>query len=185
MGRWTMGNEEAFMRSRKGQLHYAWVMVAVVALVMAASSGVRNSFGVFIRPLEEEFGWSRTTLSVVASLSLFLYGAVGPLVGRLADRWGPRGVLAAAVALLSAGTLATAAITSLWQLYLAAGIISAFGAGGAALSVARSETRFHTHNPRVRRNRLRLRSNAPIESGPQPHRCSARAFPPGPLPIES
>ena len=133
-----MGNEEAFMRSRKGQLHYAWVMVAVVALVMAASSGVRNSFGVFIRPLEEEFGWSRTTLSVVASLSLFLYGAVGPLVGRLADRWGPRGVLAAAVALLSAGTLATAAITSLWQLYLAAGIISAFGAGGAALSVAAS-----------------------------------------------
>ena len=126
------------MRSRKGQLHYAWVMVAVVALVMAASSGVRNSFGVFIRPLEEEFGWSRTTLSVVASLSLFLYGAVGPLVGRLADRWGPRGVLAAAVALLSAGTLATAAITSLWQLYLAAGIISAFGAGGAALSVAAS-----------------------------------------------
>ncbi|OFW30770.1 MAG: hypothetical protein A3J28_03180 [Acidobacteria bacterium RIFCSPLOWO2_12_FULL_60_22] len=128
------------MQSRKGRLHYAWVVLATVAIVLFAGGGVRSSFGVFIRPLEEEFGWSRTSLSLVASLSLFLYGAVGPLVGRFADRWGPRSVLAAATILLGLGTLGSATVTSLWQLYLTAGILTALGAGGAALSVAASAT---------------------------------------------
>lgn len=121
-----------------GRIHYAWVVLGAVSLLLLAASGVRSSFGVFIKPLEAEFGWDRTSLSVVASLSLFLYGAAGPFVGRLADRWGPRGVLAAAAVLLGAGTLGTATVVSLWQLYLAAGVVTALGAGGAAMSVAAS-----------------------------------------------
>jgi MFS family permease len=88
--------------------------------------------------MEEEFGWSRTELSLVASLSLFLYGAVGPFVGRFADRWGPRKVLAAAAVLLGLGTLGSSAVSSLPQLYFTAGVITSVGAGGAALSVAAS-----------------------------------------------
>ena len=124
------------MRFRRMRFHYAWVVLTVVAIVLFAGSGVRSSFGVFIRPLEEEFGWSRTSLSLVASLSLFLYGAVGPLVGRFADRWGPRGVLAAATVLLGIGTLGSAAVSSLGQFYVTAGLVTSIGAGGAALSVA-------------------------------------------------
>jgi len=123
---------------RQRRLHYAWVVLAAVSLALLVASGLRGSFGVFIQPLEAEFGWDRTSLSFVASLSLFLYGAMGPLVGRLADRWGPRGVLAGAALLLGMGTLGTAGVQSLWQLYLTAGIITATGAGGAALSVAAS-----------------------------------------------
>jgi MFS family permease len=120
----------------RATIHYGWVVLGAVTVLLLAGSGLRSSFGVFIKPMEEEFGWSRTSLSVVASLSLFLYGAVGPVVGRLADRWGPRRVLTAAAVLLGAGALGTAAIVSLWQLYLMAGIVTALGAGGAAMSVA-------------------------------------------------
>ncbi len=121
-----------------GRMHYAWVVLGATTLVLMASSGVRASFGVFIKPLEAEFGWDRVSLSIVASLSLFLYGAMGPLVGRLADQWGPRGVLAGAATLLGVGTIGTAAVASLWHLYLTAGIVMAIGAGGAAMSVAAS-----------------------------------------------
>lgn len=72
------------------RVHYAWVVLGTVTLMMLAASGVRASFGVFIEPVEAEFGWGRTSMSAVASLSLLLYGAIGPVVGRLADRWGPR-----------------------------------------------------------------------------------------------
>jgi MFS family permease len=103
---------------------------------MLAASGVRSVFGVFIKPMETEFGWDRTALSMVASLSFILNGGVGPVVGRLADRWGPRSVLVAASILLGVGTLGAAAVVVLWQLYLTVGVLVAIGAGGAATSVA-------------------------------------------------
>ncbi len=117
-------------------MHYAWVVLGAVTVIMVAASGVRSAFGVFIKPMEAEFGWDRTSLSVVASLSLFLYGAIGPFVGRVADRWGPRGVLAVSTVLIGVGTLGTATVVTLWQLYVTAGIVTALGAGGAAMSVA-------------------------------------------------
>jgi MFS family permease len=125
-------------RITRPRVHYAWLVLGAATLMLLASSGVRSSFGVFIKPLEAQFGWGRTSLSTVASLSLFLYGAMGPLVGRLADRWGPRGVLAVTVILVGLGAVGTSAISSLWQLYLTAGLLTAIGAGGAAMSVVAS-----------------------------------------------
>lgn len=65
---------------RAARVHYGWIVLGAVTLILLATAGVRSSFGVFIKPMEAEFGWDRT--------SLFISGAVGPLVGRLADRWG-------------------------------------------------------------------------------------------------
>jgi len=123
---------------RTGRVHYAWVVLGTMTLLLLVASGARGAFGLFIKPLEHEFGWTRTTLSSVASVSLFIYGAMGPIVGRLADRWGPRSALAAAVAVVGVGTIASAFVSNLWQLYLTAGVITAIGAGGAAMSVAAS-----------------------------------------------
>jgi MFS family permease len=121
---------------RQLRLHHAWIVLAATAFVLLASSGVRSVFGVFIKPMEAEFGWGRTALSMVASLGFIFNGAIGPVVGRLADRWGPRGVFAAASILLGVGALGAAAVVTLWQLYLTVGVIVAIGAGGAATSVA-------------------------------------------------
>jgi MFS family permease len=126
------------MRPPSGKVHYAWIVLGAMMLALLASSGVRSSFGVFIKPLEQEFGWARTSLAAVASLSLFLLGAVGPIAGRMADRLGPRQVLVLASILVGSGALATAAVSDLWQLFLTVGILTASGAGGAAISVAAS-----------------------------------------------
>ena len=61
-----------------GRLHYAWVVLGATAVVLLAASGVRSAFGVFIKPMEAEFGWDRTALSLVASLSFVFNGAPGP-----------------------------------------------------------------------------------------------------------
>ncbi|MGH2371907.1 MAG: MFS transporter, partial [bacterium] len=90
--------------------HHAWIVLGAASLVLLGASGVRSSFGVFIKPLEAEFGSGRTSMSTIAALSLLIYGAVGPIVGRMADRWGPRGVLIGAAVLLGIGALASAAV---------------------------------------------------------------------------
>jgi MFS family permease len=105
-------------------------------LVLVAAAGLRSVFGVFIVPLEADFKWDRTSLSLAAALSLLLYGAVGPLAGRMADLWGPRVVLALALGILGIGTLASSFVSQLWHVYIASGILMALGAGGASMATA-------------------------------------------------
>ena len=101
---------------------------------MMTASGIRTAFGVYVKPMEAEFGWSRAALSEVAALSLLLLGAVSPLAGRLADRWGPRRVIALSIVLLGVGTINTAFARELWHVYVTVGILMALGSGGAGLT---------------------------------------------------
>jgi MFS family permease len=124
------------MKRAAPRVHFAWVVLGGTAIALLAASGIRSAFGVFIKPMETEFGWDRTALSLVASLSFLFNGLSGPFVGRLADRWGARTVIAFSGVLLGVGVLSSALIVSLWQLYATVGVIVAVGAGGATPAVA-------------------------------------------------
>jgi MFS family permease len=115
-------------------LHPAWIVLGALTLAMLSASGLRAVFGVYIKPMEAEFGWSRGALSGAAAISLLLLGAVGPFVGRLADSWGPRRVMSAGLVLLAVGSIGSAFVQSLWHVYVTAGLLMAVGAGGAAMT---------------------------------------------------
>ena len=116
------------------RLHPAWVVLGAVTLCMMAGSGLRSVFGVYIKPMEAEFGWGRGALSGAAAISLLLLGAVGPLVGRLADRWGPKRVILVSLLMLGGGSIGAAFVQKLWHVYLATGLFMALGAGGVAMT---------------------------------------------------
>jgi MFS family permease len=122
------------MTPSRRRLHPAWIVLAALTLCMLAASGLRSVFGVYIKPMEAEFGWSRGALSGAAAVALLLLGAAGPLVGRLADRVGPRVVIAGALLLLGLGSIGSAFVQELWHIYLTAGVLMALGAGGAAMT---------------------------------------------------
>ena len=120
------------------RLHPAWIVLGALTVAMMAASGLRAVFGVYIKPMEAEFGWSRGALSGAAAISLLLLGAAGPFVGRLADRWGPRRIIVLALLLLGVGTMASAYVQQLWHVYVTAGLFMALGAGGVALTTGSS-----------------------------------------------
>src|SRR5207245_11083571 len=112
------------------RVHPAWIVLGAVTVCMMAGSGIRSTFGVYIKPMEAEFGWGRSALSGAAAVSLLLLGAAGPLVGRLADRWGPRRIVIVALLLLGFGSIGGAYVQSLWHVYVTSGFFMALGAGG-------------------------------------------------------
>ena len=116
------------------RVHPAWIVLGALTVCMLAGSGLRAVFGVYIKPLEAEFRWSRGALSGAAAISLLLLGAVGPFVGRLADRLGPRRVIAWSLLVLAMGSIGSSFVQHLWQIYLTAGVLMALGAGGVALT---------------------------------------------------
>jgi MFS family permease len=122
----------------RGRIHYGWVILAAVVVVMLGGSGLRAMFGVFIRPLEADFGWDRASLSGAAALSLLLLGAVGPIAGWMVDHWGPRRIILASCAVLAAGAVLSSRVSELWEIYVTAGVLMAVGAGGLGMSTASS-----------------------------------------------
>ncbi len=101
---------------------------------MMTGTGLRSVFGIYIKPMEGEFGWGRSALSGAAAISLLLLGAAGPLVGRFADRWGPRRVIVVSLLLLGVGSIGAAFVQSLWHVYVTTGLLMALGAGGVSMA---------------------------------------------------
>ncbi len=76
------------------KLFYGWWVVASLCAIMFLSTGLGfYSIGVFVKPFEEEFGWSRGTISVAMALSGVASGLFGPVVGVLVGRVGARLVI--------------------------------------------------------------------------------------------
>jgi len=112
------------------RVHPAWIVLGAVTVCMLSASGIRSGFGVYIKPMEAEFGWGRGALSGAAAVSLLLLGAAGPVVGRLADRWGPRRIVIIALLLLGIGSIGGSYVQKLWHVYVTTGFLMALGAGG-------------------------------------------------------
>jgi MFS family permease len=122
------------MKATRGGLHYAWVVLGALVVVMLMGSGLRAVFGVFIKPMEATFGWDRAALSGAAAISLLLLGAAGPIVGWLADQRGPRRVIFVSAILLGLGAMLSSRVSALWQIYITCGVLMGLGAGGVGMS---------------------------------------------------
>lgn len=117
---------------RYGQ-KYAFVVVAVIFFALLISAGLRSTPSVLIVPLEENFGWSRATISFAAAVGIFLYGLTGPFAAAAMEHFGLRRVLIGALILMSASSAASAFMTESWQLLLTWGVFSGIASGAVAV----------------------------------------------------
>jgi sugar phosphate permease len=101
------------------RVFYGWWLLAASVCAMALGSGVSFwAFGLYIEPLEAQFGWSRAEVSLGFSAALLVSGLSGPLVGRWVDVRGPRSAIVIGATLTAASYLLLATTSTLWQWYL-------------------------------------------------------------------
>ncbi|MEJ1968020.1 MAG: MFS transporter [Rhizomicrobium sp.] len=108
---------------------YALIVVAIVFVALLAAAGLRSTPAVLMVPWEQSFGWSRATISFAAATGIFLFGLTGPFAAAAMQRFGVRRTMLAALALMSASTGLSLAMTQAWQLVLLWGVLSGLGSG--------------------------------------------------------
>ena len=79
-------------------IHYGWVMVGVTFLTALITAGTVGAPGVFIVPLQKEFGWSTAEISSALSIRFILFGLMAPFAAALLNRYGLRNVTLVGIA---------------------------------------------------------------------------------------
>lgn len=117
-------------------MHYAWIVAGITFLVLITTAGVRATPGIFIVPLENEFGWTRAAISGAIAINIALFGIIGPFAASLMTRYGLRRVVLSALALLACAVGASSFIRQQWQLALCWGLLVGTGTGITSLVLA-------------------------------------------------
>jgi MFS family permease len=116
---------------------YGW---AVVIASISASFGEVPAFGpilgIFMKPMEDELGWSRTTIAAGFTIGSLVGSLASLVVGRMADRFGARFVVAVAGLLISSAMLAISLVQEPWQFWASFGVARAAAVGGVELGTA-------------------------------------------------
>jgi OFA family oxalate/formate antiporter-like MFS transporter len=118
---------------KKKDIFRGWYIVLGCFFLMSMNYGARYCFGVFMKPMSREYAWSISTVSLAASVYLFVYAAAAIVVGRSLDRAGPRWLVLAGTIAAAAGFVLGACATTPLELYLSYGLL--FGLGSAATGV--------------------------------------------------
>ena len=114
-------------------IHYGWVMVGVTFLAALISAGTVGAPGVFIVPLQKEFGWSTAQISSALSIRFILFGLMAPFAAALLNRYGLRNVTLAAQLIVVSALVLSLGMTEVWQLVALWGVVIGIGTGMTAL----------------------------------------------------
>src|SRR5882757_3424465 len=105
----------------------ALIVLAISFVLAALGRGMSESFTVFLLPISNNFGWDRGQVVSIYSLTALTSGLVGPFVGRLFDRSGPRAVFTVGLLALGGAFLIAAYAQRLWQFQFSLGLCVGLG----------------------------------------------------------
>ena len=128
------GNESKFF--------YGYFVVAASLLIISVMWVVYYAFGVFFKPVLNEFGLTKTTTSGAFSLALMINGLLAIAMGGLTDKFGPRIVVTLCGLLLGLGFFLMSKISAVWQLYLFYGILVGAGMSGSFIPLLSTVARW-------------------------------------------
>ena len=108
--------------------YYGWLIIGIAFVTMAIAVSARTSFSLLLPPLIAEFGWDRGLAAGAFSFGFLVSAVMGPIVGRIMDRRGPRIVIECGVAMVTGGLLLATVIANPWQFYATLGVLVGAGA---------------------------------------------------------
>ena len=112
-----------------------WVLVLCASAILMITTGVRQSLGLFVSPLNSTTGLGIVTISFALAVGQFVWGVAQPVFGALLDRAGTVRIITFGAVMMAVGLAATPFMTSGFGLVLVLGILTAAGAGAGSFSI--------------------------------------------------
>jgi MFS family permease len=129
--------------TKSSGLSFPWVVVILGALVLLSAYVHNYTFGVFFKPIAEQFGWNRATISGAIAFRALVAAALVVPMGYWADHYHPRRVLLPCIILLGVSMMAIAKINNIWQLYLIQGLGIGIGMSAPFVCVMSTIVKWH------------------------------------------
>ncbi len=120
--------------SSRSPLFYGWVIVGVAVFMAFVMSGSGNGFGIFVVPMEEEFGWNRSIISLAFFFSTLGSGLCQPFLGHLYDRFGGRKIILISLAIMGVCTILLSLTFNIVFLILMYGVVMAIVRNGGSIT---------------------------------------------------
>ena len=118
---------------------YGWIIVAGAFLGNLVGGGLESfTFSVFLRPMSESLGWTRTALTGALTVRLATSAALQPLFGPLVDRYGPRYIMVASAIIGGVAALLLSRVNEIWQFYAIFALVGLSGGVGVGGVVTRA-----------------------------------------------
>jgi MFS family permease len=133
-------------RGQSGRMFYGWIVLGAAFLIIMIGIGTMFSSGVFLIPLQEEFGWTRSEISLASFLNWITFGLFSFLCGTLSDRIGTRRVVIFGGAILGLSLILSGFTRQLWHLYLTFGLLGGIGVGAFYVPLSATATRWFSSN---------------------------------------
>lgn len=119
------------------KIYYGWYIVAACFMLCFLFAGAGfYSFSIFIAPIERQFGWNRAAISLTMSIYLITGGLMGPVFGRLIERFGPRRVMLVCAVGAGACFLLVSLTRWLWYFYVIYALLAAMVCGMGVVPVS-------------------------------------------------
>lgn len=115
---------------------YLPVLILVCSIIIVGLAfGTRQSFGLFMRPITHDLGWSRETLSLIFGLQALLNGLAAPFAGAVADKWGTGRTVLVGGLLYCVGLIIMSQSTTLGGMFLGGILFVGMGISACGLPV--------------------------------------------------
>jgi MFS family permease len=128
------------------KIFYGWVIVGAGIVITCIGMGSMLSLGIFLQPIAEGMGWSRTGISTVSLLNFLSMGVGSFFWGALSDRFGTRSVVLCGGVLLGIGLVTASRAATLGQFQLLFGVLVGLAAGSFYTPLIAATTRWFTLN---------------------------------------
>src|SRR5438046_8111240 len=111
------------------KLFYGWVIVGAGIVVTCIGVGAMLSLAIFLQPMSEAMGWSRTGIATAALLNFLSMSAGAFVWGMLSDRFGTRVVVLSGGLLLGTGLVTASRASTLGWFQILFGVLVGLAAG--------------------------------------------------------